>query len=150
TGQDFPRWDDWAFMRGAFDFAAGKGVPYFGCAPMPELGQWLWAWPFIRLLGPEPRVVRLSPPFSLWLGACAFVDLLRLDMGVSLRGAALAASALALNPIVFWLTATFMTDVPALAFSLVALAAYARLLRGGHLAWFIPATVAAVLAVTTR
>jgi hypothetical protein len=41
--QEFPLNDDWAFARGAFDFARGDGFHYLQWASMPQLGQWLWA-----------------------------------------------------------------------------------------------------------
>jgi len=49
--QEFPLNDDWAFSKGVFEFARGEGLHYQGWASMPLLGQWLWAFPFVRLLG---------------------------------------------------------------------------------------------------
>src|SRR5271166_1835392 len=49
--QNFPLNDDWAFARGAFQFARGEGINYSGWSSMPQLGQWLWACPFVWLFG---------------------------------------------------------------------------------------------------
>ena len=83
-------------------------------------------------------------------GVAAFYDLLRGEYGLRPGNAALAAGCLALNPLFFLLATTYQTDVPALAFSLIALALYARGLRRLRLRWWAAGSVAALLAVTTR
>src|SRR5919202_557944 len=60
AAQDFPLDDDWAFSRGAFEFLNGRGVRYLNWASMPQLGQWLWAAPFVWLLGESHVALRLS------------------------------------------------------------------------------------------
>src|SRR5438067_1871969 len=49
--QNFPLGDDWAFDRGAVLFASGQGIHYSQWASMPQLGQWLWACPFVWVFG---------------------------------------------------------------------------------------------------
>jgi hypothetical protein len=123
--QDFPLNDDWAFARGVFTFARGDGFNYSHWASMPQLGQWLWAWPFIQIFGASHAALRFSTVVLSLLGVMAFFDLLR-QAGMSLGRAAFVAACFALNPLYFELSGTFLTDVPALAFSLVALALYGR------------------------
>jgi hypothetical protein len=65
-----------------------------------------------------------------WLGLAAFYDLLRQE-NLGSRTAAFATAVLALNPLFFLLEGTFMTDVPALSFALVALALYGRAIKSG-------------------
>ena len=43
---------------------------------MPQLGQWLWACPFVWLFGPSHVTLRLSTLVLSWLGLAAFYDLL--------------------------------------------------------------------------
>jgi hypothetical protein len=147
--QDFPLNDDWAFARGAFGFAQGRGIAYSGWASMPQLGQWLWACPFVWLFGESHFALRLSTILLSWVGLAAFFDLLR-QAGVAPRRAALATATLAFCPLFFLLQGTFMTDVPALALALAALALYARALRGHRAGWLIAGCAVAVLAVLTR
>jgi 4-amino-4-deoxy-L-arabinose transferase-like glycosyltransferase len=147
--QDFPLNDDWAFARGVFRFARGQGIHYCGWASMPQLGQWLWASPFVWLFGESHAALRLSTVLISWLGLAAFHDLLRQE-DVSPGRAGLATATLALNPLFFLLQGTFMTDVPALALSLVALALYSRALRGQHLGWLAAACAIGILAAITR
>jgi hypothetical protein len=149
VAQNFPLNDDWAFARGAFRFYHGEGVHYAGWASMPQLGQWLWAWPFVLVLGESHFALRVSTIFLSWLGLVAFADLLRQE-GCPERPAGFAAAVLALDPLFFLLQGSFMTDVPALSFSLAALALYGRALKGGRPGVLAAAAAVAVLAVITR
>src|SRR2546423_6931013 len=58
--QNFPLMDDWVFSRNFFDFIAGKGLHYFYLASIPQLGQWLWALPFVGIFGASHAVLRIS------------------------------------------------------------------------------------------
>lgn len=147
--QDFPLIDDWAFGRGAFRLAQGGGPDYAGWASMPLWGQWIWACPFVWVLGPSFFALRVSTVVASWIGLWAFYDLLRGSSWAAGR-ATLATAAPAFNPLFFLLAGTYMTDVPALAFSLVALAGYESALRSGRWPWLAGATAAAVLAAATR
>jgi len=148
--QNFPLNDDWAFSKGAFAFARGEGLHYYHWASIPLLGQWLWAFPFIRLLGESHAVLRLSTLLLSGFGVLALYDLLRRANDVPPWYAALATLALALNPLFFLLAGTYMSDVPALALSLVALTLYERSLQNGHRGLLAAATVTAILATITR
>jgi hypothetical protein len=147
--QDFPLNDDWAFARGALMFARGEGIHYSNWASMPQLGQWLWACPFLWLLGPSFFALRLSTIVLSWLGLWAFYDLLRQEGWTSGR-AALTAAVLAFHPLFFLLQGTFMTDVPALSLSLIALALYGQALRRERTAWLTAACLTAALAAISR
>jgi 4-amino-4-deoxy-L-arabinose transferase-like glycosyltransferase len=147
--QDFPLMDDWAFGRGALLLASGQGIHYSNWASMPQLGQWLWACPFIWLLGPTHVALRLSTIVLTWIGLWAVYDLLRQEKWSANR-AALAVATLAFNPLFFLLQGTFMTDIPALALALTALALYARALTRQSRAWLVGGFLVALLAVITR
>jgi hypothetical protein len=147
--QNYPLIDDWAFGRGALLFARGEGIHYSSWASMPQLGQWLWACPFVWLLGPSFFALRVSTIVLSWLGLWAFYNLLRQDEWPGGR-AALATAALAFHPLFFVLQGTFMTDVPALSLSLIALTCYVRALREQRTIWWLAAVTAALLAAATR
>jgi hypothetical protein len=147
--QDFPLNDDWAFGRGALLFASGKGIHYGSWAAMPQLGQWLWACPFIWVLGPTFFALRVSTILLSWLGLWAFYDLMRQE-GLPAGRAALAVGVLAFHPLFFLLQGTFMTDVPALSLSLAALALYVRAVRQERAAWLWAACATATLAAISR
>jgi hypothetical protein len=153
--QDFPLNDDWAFARSTFLLAHGDGIHYTRWASMPQLGQWLWAiavmraLDFFRFFGESHVALRVSTIFLSWLGLWAYYDLLRQER-ISLHVAALATAALAVDPLFFLLEGTYMTDVPALSFALIALALYSRAIASGRLAILAGATAIAVLGVVTR
>jgi hypothetical protein len=146
--QDFPLDDDWAFGKSARLFAATGEIHYLNWASMPQLGQWLWAVPFLKF-DDSYFALRLSTIVLGWLGLWAFYDLLRGE-GITAGRAALATAALAANPLFFLLQGTFMTDVPALALALVALALYRRAFARGSVLPALAGCAVALLAVTTR
>src|ERR1700731_1067845 len=133
--QELPLNDDWAYSRGVILFAQGDGIHYSNWASMPQLGQWLWALPFLAVFGKSHMALRLSTIVLSWFGLWAYYDLLRQE-GVSDWKAALLVATLAFNPLFFLLQGTYMTDVPALSMSLAALAIYGRALAGGRLVLF--------------
>src|SRR5450756_400714 len=58
--QNFPLGDDWAFAHGAIWFAQGLGIHYSRWASMPELGQWIWSWPFLLVTDYSHVALRVS------------------------------------------------------------------------------------------
>jgi len=149
SAQDFPLADDWAFSHGAFRFASEGRIDYANWAAMPLLGQWLWAWPFIRIFGAGHATLRASVIVLSLIGLAAFADALRSE-GVSESRAALAAALLAFHPMFYLLSGTFMSDVPALSFGLIAFAVYARAFGQDRLVLLLGATVLACVGVSTR
>jgi hypothetical protein len=147
--QEFPLNDDWSYARGAFAFARTEGINYFGWASMPLLGQWLWALPFMAALGESHVALRLSTiAFSL-LGVAALYDLLR-QAGWSPMRAAFGGATLALNPLFFLNSGTFMSDIPSLSLSLIALALYGRALGRGRADYAVAAALVALVGAVTR
>jgi hypothetical protein len=147
--QQFPLDDDWAFARGAFRFAGGEGIHYQSWASIPLLGQWIWATPWLLLWPNSHAALRLSTIVLSGFGLIAFYDLLRQAKSAPAMAGFLTAC-LAFNPLFFLLSGTFLSDVPSLSFSLVALAGYGRALMGKSPKWLILAALAGLLAVSTR
>lgn len=147
--QEFPLTDDWAFAHGVFRFAAGEGIHYYGWSAMPQLGQWLWAWPFVKCFGASFTALRGSTIVLSWFGLAGFGSLLRAEDWAPWE-AAFGAAVLAFTPLFFLMQGTFLTDVPALSFVLVALALYQRGLANGGWRAFVGAAAVAVLAALTR
>lgn len=149
AAQNFPLGDDWAFTRGAIWFAHGEGIHYSGWASMPELGQWIWSWLFLHVIDLPQIALRISVIVLSWLGLAAFYSLLRQE-GITPRLAAFATGVLALNPLFFISSGTYMTDVPALSFALLSLDFYKRAFDKKDFRWLTAAVLFAILAVTTR
>jgi hypothetical protein len=155
--QNFPINDDWAFSKGLRDLLDGKRLLndkppdaiYQGWSSMPLLGQWLWALPWVAVLGLSHVTLRLSTIALSWLGLWAFYDLLR-QYGTSRRAAAFTTVALAWTPYIMFLSATFMTDITSLSFSLIALALYNRAIQKGAGRVLLLATLVALFGAATR
>jgi hypothetical protein len=151
--QEFPLNDDWAYSKGAFAFARGEGIHYFRQPSMPLLGQWLLAYPVIRAAGESHTALRLLTVALSVLGALALYDLLRREPGASALSApeaSFAAATLATNPLYFLMAGTFMSDVSALALSLLALASYTRALECGRFGWWASGAALAIVAALDR
>ena len=148
--QNFTFVDDWSYTRSAIGFASRAGIRYYNWASMPCLGALLWAFPFIRAFGAAPVTLRVSTMVLACGAIAAFYDLVGRENALSTRQAAFATACLALNPLFFLLAATFYTDIPALAFSLIALALYSRGLRKDCAWLWAAATAVAVMATITR
>jgi hypothetical protein len=116
---------------------------------MPLLGQWLWSIVFIKIFGQSIFVLRLSTLVLSFLGLAAFHQLLRQEL-VSRGRSALATIALAWSPYFMMLSGSFMSDVPGLCSSLIALAFYAHALSTGRARSWIWAMLAATFGVITR
>jgi hypothetical protein len=116
--QDFPLSDDWAYSLGAFSFLRGDGPNYFEWSATPLIGQWIWSTPFQLILGENHQALRCSTAFlHVVLGALTTALLQR----AGVRHAALIAAVVAFHPLMCLASASFLTDVPTLAFALAAL-----------------------------
>jgi hypothetical protein len=147
--QEFCMSDEWAYARGAYALLRGEGPHYYGLASMPVLGQWLWSIGFIKLFGPSRIVLRLSTLALSFLGLAAFHQLLQQE-GIPRGRSALATLAVAWSPYYMMLSGSFMTDVPGLCSSLIALAFYAHALSTGRTMSWIGAMLAAIFGAATR
>jgi hypothetical protein len=147
--QEFPLVDDWAYAHGLFTFAAGQGIHYPKWASMPQLGQWLWALPWVLFFKQSMVALRISTIVLGGIGIGSFYALLR-NEGWAPGRSAWAVGCLAFCPLYFLLSGTFMTDVPALSLSLAALALYCRAIQAQEMRGAIAAVSVAVLAAITR
>jgi hypothetical protein len=154
--QNFPLIDDWAYARQFLWFAREHRIHYGNFGLVPELGLWLYALPVAWM--PDELIhvcLRLSTIALSLVGLVALYDLVRRHPGLAPVPAALVVAGLAFNPYFFILQGTFMTDVPTLSFSLIALALYSRAIAlgndsRGRLVLLVAASAVACLAAMTR
>ncbi len=138
-----PSIDDWAYRRVAETFAQSATVRFSGYVAMTLIGQVLWSWPFLRLLGGGAWGFAASTAVLAVVGiASAYY------IGRSILSRVWAAGAvlvLILAPGFAGNTSTFMTDVPTTSCELVCvalgLAAIRR--RGRSRAGLLAASLAA-------
>jgi hypothetical protein len=142
--QDFALSDDWAYALGAFSFLRGDGPRYCEWSATPLVGQWLWSAPFVLIFGEDHRALRIST--TVLHAAVAATLTLALSRLQILR-APLVAAAVAFHPLVCLAGVTYLTDVPTLAFAMIALGFWTlTTLRAGGF-W---GTVFGLLAVLNR
>ena len=112
---EFPLDDDWAYTRSAFRLASGEGLRIDEWAAPSLVGQALYGGLLARCFGPHFLVLRLSTlALSCGIALLLWFTLLRLGIPSSVVWAAVLSWIF--NPIQFWLSFTFMTEVPFLFF----------------------------------
>lgn len=111
--------DDWAYAETAYRLAR-EGTLRLSDWGTPNLVvQAAWGALFCRLFGEGPAALRLSTLVLAWLGGLAFYALAK---RLKLPRPAELAALLLFSPLYLVLSASFMTDVPALALGLIGLA----------------------------
>ena len=142
--------DDWSFLDNAFRFAETGDFAIAGWVQMMLIGQLVLAAPVIAVFGQS--VAALQALVAL-LGALLLVSAyLLLRNSLTPIWAGLATALAAASSLFGLLSVSFMTDIPAAAFQLLALALAYRAFRGDRISWpvMLWATAAALVAVSIR
>ncbi|MDG0856675.1 glycosyltransferase family 39 protein [Roseateles puraquae] len=146
---DFPINDDWAHQ------ASVAALVQEGRFVIPDwtatnfLGLLIWGAPWGWLLQPSHEVLRCSGLLAGLLGVWACYGLM-LEIGLGARLAMLVAACWAAHPLYLSLSASFMTDVPFITASVVAVWAMLRYQRLASVGWLVTALVAASWAMLIR
>ncbi len=119
---DVPLIDDWIYATSVERLIAGRGLHVSAWSSTIPLVQIFWAVPFALAAGFSYTALRVSTLVIAAAGLLAFFALLR-ALDVDARRAAFATATLALYPVWFVLSFTFMTDVPFVALALGSLCA---------------------------
>lgn len=122
---DFPLGDDWAYAWTVRRLQDTGGLEISHWASPTVVSQALWGRLFTVPLGFSHGALRLSTLTLAWLGLLSFRRTL-LRLGAGPRASLAGTFGLWLNPLFFVLSFTFMTDVQALAWMLMAGEAYLR------------------------
>ena len=134
--QDVALNDDWAYASAVRALFQRGSIELPIWATPSLIIQAMWGALFNFLFGPGYGPLRLSTLMLGWVGVLAFHDLVRQDGHEKSPGLdGLLALLFAFNPLFFVLCPSFMTDVPALSLSLIALALSRRALNGGRCDW---------------
>lgn len=116
--------DDWFYARMVRDYTITDYEPDELITPV-LLGQFWYAEVVTRIFGFRLEILRFST-MALALAATVTFFYLLHEFGVRRPYAFFVSLILFFNPLFFYLSATFMTDVPALAFVVFGIAALAR------------------------
>lgn len=140
---EFPLDDDWSFALSTWRSAEAGRFVLARFSGMALKTQILWGGLWSRIFGDTFFVLRCSTIFLAALALPMFFAYLR--RFVTPRHAALATFALAIHPVFFWSSLTYMTHVPFFFWALLSLLLLERFIRGeGHR--FLVAAAGAIVA----
>jgi hypothetical protein len=147
---DFPLSDDWAYAHVARSLCEGRGfdpLPWTGASAVVQV---LYGAAACRIGGGfSHEILRWTTLVVSAAGIGAF-QLLLLELGAGLRMATAGAAVLALSPLWFNQSFTFMTDVPFASVAIVASWLYVRAFRSGAMTGFLLAGAVAAAAFFVR
>lgn len=148
TGE-FPLNDDWAFSHSVFSLFE-KGVIEFSDWPvMTLIAHVFWGALFALPFGPTFFILRLSVMVMGLAGCIATYFLLR-EIKASPSLAFIGTIIIAVNPLYFVLSLSFMTDVPFYTFSMLSILFLLRGVRRENLTDIVIGSIFAVIANYVR
>jgi hypothetical protein len=135
--RDIPVIDDWTYAWSVERLLHDGRIEVLDWSAVYPLGHSLWGAAWSLVLGFSFTTLRLSTLALSFLATCALYLILR-ELDARPRIALLGALTVAANPAVLLLSSSFMTDVPFVASTLMALLCYTRAMRRGqiHLVWW--------------
>ena len=142
--------DDWVYYRAAFRFADGGTFSADPWSMAMLVGLVLLAQPFIAVFGHSIVALQLLVAVLAGVGLWAAYVVVRSIL--SPRWSAFSVGCLALGPVYGGLSVTFMTDVPAFCFEMLALltALIALRAKSFSLAWFSVSLAIGLFAFSIR
>ncbi|MGE0122817.1 MAG: ArnT family glycosyltransferase [Vicinamibacterales bacterium] len=132
--RDVPVIDDWTYAWSVEQLLAHGRLQVLDWSAVYPLGHALWGAGWSLVLGFSFGALRLSTLALGAVAAAALYFLLR-ELGAAPRLARFGAAVLAVNPAFVLLSSSFMTDVPFVAFTLLALLGYVRAVRRADVRW---------------
>lgn len=146
---DFPLNDDWCYARSVLVLLKEHKLRLLGIVPMTLVAQVVWGALFCLVLGATHTALRISTVVLGLGGLLATYGLLR-EARVLRWIAVIGCMIVAVNPLYFELSNTFMTDVPFSAVVLMSMYLYVRALRRDSAIELVAATVLACIATLIR
>ena len=132
--RNIPVIDDWTYAWSVERLIHDGRIEVLDWSAVYPLAHSLWGAAWSLVLGFSFATLRLSTLALALLAACALYLILR-ELGARPSVALLGALTLAANPVVLLLSSSFMTDVPFVASTLLALLCYTRAMRRGQIRW---------------
>jgi hypothetical protein len=135
--RNIPVIDDWTYAWSVERLFADGRFEVLDWSAVYPLGHSLWGAAWARVFGFSFVTLRFSTLALSLLGTCAVYLILR-ELDARPRIALLGALTVAVNPVVVLLSSSFMTDIPFVAWTLLALLCYIRAMRRNqiHLVWW--------------
>jgi len=146
---NFPLDDDWDFTLSTWNLAHTGRVQHTPFTSNIAVLQYFWGALWTILFGQSSTVLRVSTlTLSLASTLLIYIILRRSEVGAWLAG--FSALAFFFNPLIYWASFTYMTDVPELFLSIAAFALLVEALRRDSNKWLIAAVVVAIASFFVR
>jgi hypothetical protein len=153
--REIPVIDDWTYAWSVERLIADGRFEVLDWSAVYPLGHSLWGAAWSLAFGFSFTTLRVSTLALSLLATCALYLILR-ELDARPRVALLGALTVAANPVVLLLSSSFMTDMPFVAATLMALLCYIRAMRRGQIrlvwwggAWACVALLDRQLAIVT-
>lgn len=146
---DFPLNDDWVYALSVKSILEAGRFDLFDWALATALPQAYWGALFCSFSGFSFTALRVST-LVLGLGGVLATYALMRELSVTPRMALLGAVTVAVNPLYYSLSNSFMTDVPFYFFSVASISMLARGFRGHETIWFSLGVLLSLAAILTR
>ncbi len=146
---EFPLNDDWSYARAVQSLVEHGRLELTGFTSMPLISQVLWGALFCLPFGFSFTALRVSTIMLGLLGILATYWLFE-ETKMDRRIAFLATMVVAVNPLYFHLSLTFMTDVPFFTCSMFAFLFFLRALRTERYSDLVLGYAFSLIAILTR
>lgn len=146
---NFPLNDDWSYAQSTKVFVESGRIELTGWTSMPLITQTLWGSLFCSFLGFSFEALRLSTIVLSIIGII-FCYLIFHESTKRIDSKFFATLLIAINPIYFLLSTTFMTDIPFFTFSTISTFFFLRFFKTENKYHFIIAFVFIVAASFIR
>jgi hypothetical protein len=146
---NFPVLDDWAYGRSVQILIERGDFQLSDWTATNLFSQVLWGALFCLPGGFSFTALRLSTVLLGFLGIIASYGVIR-EAGGTPKLSFIGACFIAVNPIYFVLSNTFMNDVPSFALSTLSFYLYVRGIRSYSTRWIVSATVIACIGILCR
>ena len=135
--RNVPTIDDWTYAWSVERLVRNGSLEVLDWSAVYPLSHVLWGSAWSLVFGFSFLTLRLSTLALALLAACALYLILR-ELDATKRVAFLGALTFAANPVVLLLSSSFMSDMPFVACTLMALLCYIRAMRRGrvYLVWW--------------
>ena len=147
--QDTPFIDDWVYAWSVEHLLRTGELRFLDISTSINLAQVFWGTLFCLPFGFSFPALRVSTWSLAVFGLCGLYLLLR-ELDVSRRDAFIGTAVLAVYPVFFILSFTFMTDVPFLALMIWFCFSLVKTIRGKNDAWLVTAACFACAASAVR
>jgi len=146
---NFPLLDDWDYGRAVYSLINEGRIQFSSWPQMTLIVHVFWGYLFCLLFGFSFTVLRFSTLFLGLIGVLATYSLI--EESRSSRGFAfLGALLVAINPLYFALSNTFMTDIPFFSFAMLSFLFFSRCIRLGKIKYALIGTLFALLVTFIR